>query len=230
MIDQLDAADFDDAVTVGRIEARRFGIENDFTHSSVCPLRRSRSSATIIFTCSKACSRPLSVTTTKWAFARFSSSGIWRERILVELLLRHAGPRQHALALDMGWRRHDDDRIHARMAAGLEQQRNVQHDHLGAVRARVFQEPALLVGHQRMDDGFQLLERGLVIAGDVPGQLRAVDAAVASRCRERPSRFRRPPRRPARRAGAPRRRHRRPERPAARTSSPSRSCPCRWSR
>jgi hypothetical protein len=31
MIDQLDAADFDDAVAVGRIEPGGLGIENDFT-------------------------------------------------------------------------------------------------------------------------------------------------------------------------------------------------------
>jgi hypothetical protein len=32
MLEQFHAADFDNAVTVGGVEARGFGIENDFAH------------------------------------------------------------------------------------------------------------------------------------------------------------------------------------------------------
>ena len=53
MIHQLDAADLDDAVTVGGIEARRFGIEHDFTHH-FAPAQRRFNSATMFLTCSKA--------------------------------------------------------------------------------------------------------------------------------------------------------------------------------
>ena len=51
MIHQLDAADLDDAVAVARLEARGFGVENDFTHwLKLCSVM----SARIIFTCSRA--------------------------------------------------------------------------------------------------------------------------------------------------------------------------------
>src|SRR6185312_3008537 len=58
MIYQLDAADLDDPVPFRRLEARCFGVENYFAHILL------RISARIIFTCSRACSKPLSVITT----------------------------------------------------------------------------------------------------------------------------------------------------------------------
>ncbi len=77
---------------------------------------------------------------------------------VVELFRRHAGARQHAGALDMGGRRDHHHRIHPRVAAGFEQQRNVEHHHFGAVGHGFGEEFHLLARHQRMDDGFQLLE------------------------------------------------------------------------
>lgn len=56
VIEQLDASDFDDAVTVRRIEARGFRIDNNLPHSA--PHRRARNVDTIVFTCSKAWSNP----------------------------------------------------------------------------------------------------------------------------------------------------------------------------
>ena len=76
MVFQFQARDLDDPVAIGRIEAGRFGIQNDFAHH--CCSRRRCSSAITCFTCAKAWSRPLSVSITKSAFARFSASGTWR--------------------------------------------------------------------------------------------------------------------------------------------------------
>src|SRR4029079_19159867 len=76
---QLDAGDFDDPVSVVRIKPRGFRIENDFAQISYrFSFACRRNSEATRFTRSKACSRPLSVSITKSAFARFSRSGTWR--------------------------------------------------------------------------------------------------------------------------------------------------------
>ena len=50
----------------------------------------------------------------------------------VELLRRHAGARQHALALHLGRRADHDGDVDPVVAAGLEQQRDLEHGHRGA--------------------------------------------------------------------------------------------------
>ena len=95
----------------------------------------------------------------------------------VEPLRRHAGPLQHARALHLGRRRDDHHRIDAFLAAGLEQQRNVEHDGARAFRVSAREEPLRHRAHQRMHDRFEPLDR-VRIADELFGELSAVDPAV----------------------------------------------------
>ena len=95
----------------------------------------------------------------------------------IELRRRHPRPRQHALALNVLGRRHDHDHVDARTSAGFEQQRNVEHDHLGAVPGRALQELALVSGDQRMNDRLELAH-GLRFADDFARQTIAIDTPV----------------------------------------------------
>src|SRR5262245_36935920 len=77
-VDQLDAADLDNAVATERIEAGGFGIENDLAHYL-------SSGAASVFrmdrTCARAASKPCEVSMTKSARRRFSESGICFSRM-----------------------------------------------------------------------------------------------------------------------------------------------------
>ncbi len=97
---------------------------------------------------------------------------------------RHAGTAQHPLRLQesgAGDHRHP---VAAALAAGFEQQRDVEH-HEGDAASRVpAQERALGGADQRMQDGLQPLERRPV-AEDPPPQLGAVDGAAGGDARKR---------------------------------------------
>src|ERR1051325_7296916 len=78
-VEQLDAADLDQAMPLCGVKAGGFGVEDDFAHAATTHfffrvgilLTRARISRT----CARACSKPCDVSTIKSARARFSASG-----------------------------------------------------------------------------------------------------------------------------------------------------------
>ena len=132
----------------------------------------------IAATASRAPSMPWPVSMTKSASARFSASGICLARIAANFSSRHARPRQHALALDLRRRGDDHDLVDAVAAAGLEQQRNVEHDQRCAGGAMRRQEGVGVGPHQRMDDRFEPLQRRADRPDTLARKLAAVDDAV----------------------------------------------------
>ena len=135
-------------------------------------------------TCARAASNPCDVSTRKSARARFSASGICFEQDRFELLQRHAGPLQHARALHVRRRRHHHHRVDPRIAAGLEQERNVEHRDRLAARLRLRQKFPLRLVHQRMHDRLQPPER-IRIAQHARAELHAVDLAARHRAGKR---------------------------------------------
>jgi len=91
---------------------------------------------------------------------------------------------QHAGALHLGWRRHHDRGIDTAVAAGLEQQRNIEHDNLGAGGLSVPQELLLGAPHQRMHDGLEPLQRRR-IAHHLSAERHAIDLAAPGRAGKR---------------------------------------------
>ena len=91
-----------------------------------------------------------------------------------EFFGRHAGPRQHPLHLHVFGRAHDDADIDPLMRVGLEEERDLEHGELCALRLLLPQELDLCLDHERMDDGFQLLQP-LARARDALREQRAVD-------------------------------------------------------
>lgn len=87
---------------------------------------------------------------------------------------RHAGARQHPRALHEGGRRHDGHRVDAPLAAGFEQQRDVQHRHRHAAARAVRKETALGQPDEGMDDGFQA-PQGRRVGEDAGAERPAVD-------------------------------------------------------
>ena len=92
----------------------------------------------------------------------------------MELLRRHAGPLEDAGALHVARRRHHHDGVDPPVAAGLEQQRNVEHHDRARRAARASAGSAPRLAHQRMHDG---LEAGKAAGSpSTPGrELAAVD-------------------------------------------------------
>src|SRR4029077_20568842 len=86
-VEQLDAAEFDKAMALARIQAGGFGIENDFAHSAFQRQNHRRRFGSVAIrarisrTWVRVASNPLDVSTTKSARARLSVSGIWLARI-----------------------------------------------------------------------------------------------------------------------------------------------------
>ena len=89
----------------------------------------------------------------------------------LEFFRRHAGPRKHALALDLGRRGDDDDLVDAIGSAGLEQQRNVEHGERRAGGTMAREEGIGVGADQRMHDLFQPGDR-VRIADDAARQAR----------------------------------------------------------
>ena len=177
-------------------------------------------------TCARACSMPCELSTTKSARRRFSASGICLRQQRVELLLGHAGrssTRARCISAGADTTTIASTRL---LAAGLEQQRNVEH-------------------HDRRAARFAPRARNAVSRLRAPADARSLPAARSAgaiaehragracarstlpsvgRARETPPRSAAPPRR--RRARARPRRRRAPARPPRRTTAPSWSCPC----
>ena len=163
MIDQLDAADLDDAVAVGRIESGGLGVENDFT--KVVQLVRP-------FACAALPERRDDlfhlVESVIEAFVGFN------HEIGFCTLFRVRAPGGRECPQAVRWsslrateparaahprRGNHHHGIHARVPARFKQKRNIQHDKLRPLGLRLLDEGALGVRRQRMDDGLQLWRR-----------------------------------------------------------------------
>ena len=128
-IEYLNAADLDHAVAAGGIEPCRFGIEDDFPHrgdysraASPRQARMSRDLRAQLWIGRRRCR------SRSRRGARFSASGICRARIAFEPGRRSSRPREHPGALHLGRRRDDDDLVEFLLAAGLEEQRNLEQE------------------------------------------------------------------------------------------------------
>jgi hypothetical protein len=87
------------------------------------------------------------------------------------------GTFQHAGALHIGRRRDDHDGVDLVLPAGLEQQRDVEHDDAGTARFVLADEAIRDRAHQRMHDRFELLDR-LRPADESFGELAAIDSSL----------------------------------------------------
>jgi hypothetical protein len=70
----------------------------------------------------------------------------------VQLVHGHAWALERARALHVGRRRYHHHRVHPLLAAGFEQERNVEHRDLLAPRLRLGQQPPFRLLHERMND------------------------------------------------------------------------------
>ncbi len=93
---------------------------------------------------------------------------------------RHAGAAQHPGALQRWRRAHHQNRIAAPLAAGFDQQRDVENDETDAARRHAPEKGALGCTHQWMQDGLQPRQRGAV-AENASGKRCAIDAGSAFR-------------------------------------------------
>ena len=96
---------------------------------------------------------------------------------LLESLFGHAGPGQHALALDLGRRGHHQNGVHTPLGTGFIKQRDVQHHQRRAAAGVTAQEALGLLPHQGVQDRFQAAQ-GLGLSKDGGAQLLPVDCAV----------------------------------------------------
>ena len=170
-------------------------------------------------------SSPCEVSTTKSARLRFSASGSCRARMASSFSLGHVVARENSLALIFRRGRDHHHGIDAFLAAGLVQQRHIDHRDRRAGLLGVIKEFLPGGAEHRMDDLLQPLDRRGIMH-HLRRQKRAIDLAVDRRAREMPLRWQAPPRlriidEPSRRRH---RRERRPPRTVLRWSiSPSRS-------
>ncbi|HSC18745.1 MAG TPA: hypothetical protein VLC74_07505 [Rhizomicrobium sp.] len=74
---------------------------------------------------------------------------------LQEFCFRHLGPAEDAGALHVRRRANDDDSVDRIVPPRLEQQRNVEHNQIGAVASGVFNKPFLFPGNKGMNDTLQ---------------------------------------------------------------------------
>ena len=104
----------------------------------------------------------------------------------LELSLRHLAAGHDALPLHIRRRCNHSYYIGPLVAAGFEQQRDVEDDDVRLVRDRFFQKGAVGLGDDGMDDALELFHR-IGIFRDLAAQLGAVDPAVfADDPRKRP--------------------------------------------
>ena len=112
----------------------------------------------------------------------------------VQPLRRHPRSSQHPFALHGRRRTGHHDGVDVGVAAGLEQQRDIQDDDVRAVGLGLLEETDPVASHQRVDDGVEALEF-VRLAEHGLAQRLAVDLAVLDHARKR--RANRPDRRAA---------------------------------
>lgn len=96
----------------------------------------------------------------------------------------HARTPQDTLGLKEGGARHHRHPVATALAAGLEQQRDIEHHQIGTAPGMALQKLPLGRPHQRMQDRFEAAER-LPVAEHAPTQLAAIDRAVFQDSRKR---------------------------------------------
>ena len=115
------------------------------------------------------------------------------------------------------------------LAAGLEQQRNIENDQRLALPPRPAEERLALTRHQRVQDAFERGERrGL--AENTRAEGATIDRAIPDHAGKRRVDHRNRQTAAAPSTGERRDRHRRPVLPVGETSLPPCSCPWRWNR
>lgn len=102
----------------------------------------------------------------------------------LKFLRSHRGATQHPLALQKGRGGDHDDGVAAALAAGLEQQRDVERDQRQPPPRRPPEERLLGLAHQRMQDAFEPPKGGSV-AEHPRAEGAPVDRPVDDRARER---------------------------------------------
>ena len=151
-VDQLDAADLDQPMPGNGIEAGGFGIEHDLAHANLerrsvsrrpgqcrrraaamphespSPSRILCTSRRMSRTCARAWSSSCELSTTKSARRRFSASGICLREQAPRTSPRSSRRARARARAALGRRRHHHHGVAEPLAAGLEQQRNVEHD------------------------------------------------------------------------------------------------------
>ena len=152
-IDELDATDLDQAVTLVWIEAGGLGIEDDFAHRALvptevrasgrypCELRNRDTFRRRIDSSFRHCSdrgedgtylRARRLETMRSIHDKIGAAAFLGIRHLsgehrFELIHGHAGTLEHPRALHLGRRRYHHDGVHTLVGTGLEQQRNIEH-------------------------------------------------------------------------------------------------------
>ena len=140
-VEDLDAADFNQAITAQRVEAGCFGIENDFAHGSRKTSNRGESGSpprhltSLIQDVPNSCAHRIEamrgIHDEIGALALFGVGHLPRQND-IELFVGHVVARQNPLALDFRRRRDHHNRIDVLLAAGLEQQGHINHRDGGA--------------------------------------------------------------------------------------------------
>ncbi|ENN84312.1 hypothetical protein RHSP_20941 [Rhizobium freirei PRF 81] len=183
MVDELDAADFDDTVRLV-VEARGFRIENDFAHVGSAFLSLALLLASQIRDdLSHLLARRLDASTRIDDVVR--TRPLFRIRRLagenhIEFFLRHTRSGKHSFSLNLWIAADDDDLIQPLFCAGFKQQRNIEHNHISARLEMALQKLAFAFAHERMNDSFQTFEAG-GIARELSAEFLPVDPAVAGR-------------------------------------------------
>ena len=193
LVVELDAADLDEPVALVGIEPRRLGVQHDFPHGATLPGKAARSDdparqardgaqdATNLGT--GGIESPGAIHHEMRPPAFFHIGDLLRKNGL-ELRCGHARTAQHTRALGFRPRRHHYDGIDAFLCAGLEQKRDIEHDHGLSARGVLGQELGLRFAHQRMNDRLEPANRGRILERTL-GELRPVDLAACRGARER---------------------------------------------
>ncbi len=173
-VDQLDAADLDQPVALIGIEPGGFGVEHDLAHAGVLSDSPSRQAGNRAQNAKNLCTSGIEGTraesTMKCARARFSASGIWRASSASSRSAVMPGRDSTRARCTSAGADTTTTASTLLLAAGLEQQRDVEHDHARAARRLLVQKSVRDRAHQRMHDRFEPLDR-VRIADQLPGKL-----------------------------------------------------------
>src|SRR5262249_26407730 len=159
-IDELDAADLHDPMPLERVESRRLRIEHDFAHVYIPAVAATESLSPL-----RHCSNRVKDRTHLGA-RRFKATRSVHDKIRPTLLLvirhllredrvefvyGHAWPFERARPLHLGRRGYHHHGIDPVLAAGFEQERNVEYRDRLAARLGFSQQPTLRLLHDRMN-------------------------------------------------------------------------------